>query len=121
MTGRQGTGRQMITVGRLLRRQFLRMLAELRVHGYDVRAELVSSGVFECDYELTWIASVKLRARCLPHRWICSGKSQWLHPSDFMNTWAVTSAFSGSSCGPSGLRALFGAPARQRVRTCTYG
>lgn len=53
MTARRGTGRQLITVGRLLRREFLVMLATLRVHGYDVQAELISSGVFDCDYQLT--------------------------------------------------------------------
>ncbi len=29
------------------------MLATLRVHRYDVQAELISSGVFDCDYQLT--------------------------------------------------------------------
>lgn len=53
MTARRGTARQMFTVGRLLRRPFLRMLAELRVHGYDVRAEPISSGLLDSDYEVT--------------------------------------------------------------------
>jgi hypothetical protein len=46
---------QVIGVGRLLRRNFLRVIAELQALGIDIHAEVVSTGLLDVDYKVTLV------------------------------------------------------------------